>query len=269
MPPRLLCLGIWLFWLGGTTWLAVREVAPRWRSGEPPPYVIDLTDEVSAQAIAWLVLTKGERVGSGLIHVHRLSDRTFEYRGKFKFDNLSFFKVLKIQKVTGYLHINAEGQLLDFAAQGKFNDLIEGELQGTVEEGVIRTKVALLNPKTDWLDLKPVPVSTRGSILNPMMPLNRLPGLREGQRWTTPLFNALDAFDNVPVGLDIPLLQAEVHAAHLDWDGTKVSCLRIDYSEPGKEVTARTWVRRRDGLVLQQEASHQGLQLVLVRDMAK
>ena len=45
--------------------------------------------------------------------------------------------------------------------------------------------------------------------------------------------------------------------------------VKIEYREPGKtRVVARTWVRRRDGLVLQQEASHEGMNVVLLRDPA-
>src|SRR5207253_2067046 len=58
MPPRWMTWAIVAFWLATTTWLVVREVAPRWRAGEPPPYTIDLTDEVSRQDIHWIVVQR-------------------------------------------------------------------------------------------------------------------------------------------------------------------------------------------------------------------
>ena len=50
----------------------------------------------------------------------------------------------------------------------------------------------------------------------------------------------------------------------LKWDKKEVVCNVIEYRELGKEVAARTWVRKSDGLVLQQEASF-GFELVLRR----
>ena len=60
--------------------------------------------------------------------------------------------------------------------------------------------------------------------------------------------------------------EAEVAAETLSWRNQEVPCFRIDYREPGKRVTARTWVRRQDGLVLRQEAEHLGKELILERD---
>ena len=51
---------------------------------------------------------------------------------------------------------------------------------------------------------------------------------------------------------------------HPDWDNRAVPCLVIEYRK-GKEITARTWVRKSDGLVLQQEASNLGFEMILQR----
>ena len=71
--------------------------------------------------------------------------------------------------------------------------------------------------------------------------------------------------------MTVPMLEAEVIVDALPWHGqdAPVTCYRIDYHEPGKKVTARTWVRRRDGLVLQQEAEHQGRRIILQRAINK
>jgi hypothetical protein len=66
-------------------------------------------------------------------------------------------------------------------------------------------------------------------------------------------------------GQTMQSLIAEVKTGDLTWDKKKIACFVIEYAEPGKEPVARTWVRRSDGLVLQQEASHMGIDLVLER----
>jgi hypothetical protein len=53
----------------------------------------------------------------------------------------------------------------------------------------------------------------------------------------------------------------------LSWETKDVECLVIRYQEStgDREMTARTWVRTTDGLVLQQEASLRGTTLLLKR----
>ena len=90
MPPRWATVTIIGFWLIAMAWMTVREIVPRLRVGGPPPYVIDLTDEVSVQDIHWDVLraADGEKIGQAKSCVRRLHDRTFALRsdltcGKF------------------------------------------------------------------------------------------------------------------------------------------------------------------------------------------
>src|SRR5471030_1683909 len=91
MPPRFLTLTILAFWLGMTGWLAYRDLWPRWRAGEPPPYSIDLADEARRQSVPvlWTVyrrlpgMVKDERIGR--LHtwvVYRDEDDTFELHGE-------------------------------------------------------------------------------------------------------------------------------------------------------------------------------------------
>ena len=45
MPARPLLLAILFFWVATTGWLFYKELWPHLRSGQPPPYTIDLADE--------------------------------------------------------------------------------------------------------------------------------------------------------------------------------------------------------------------------------
>jgi len=262
MPARWMTVTILAFWLATTGWMVHHEVSLRYRSGEPPPFGIDLTDEVGANTISWSVFEKDERVGVGRSRVRRRGDGTFILDSDFRFDKEDF-KLLNFRKVTSVSHVTAEGELLDMEAEvlvlNPFDPdkVIKARVTGTVENQYLIPRVEVESLKLPLGKKIKVP----GNVLNPMLLVNKYRGVRAGQHWQVPLLNPT-SFKQ----LSIPSLDAEVSAAALGWHGQGVSCYRIDYHEPGKKVTARTWVRQRDGLVLQQEAEHQGRELILQRD---
>jgi hypothetical protein len=160
------------------------------------------------------------------------------------------------------------------------------KVDGSVEDGQLRVRPRLLTSQqpgqpelrlpVDLPESRPVAAPKR--LLNPMHLLNRFPGLRAGHTWKEPLFNPLCLGSILPgeIGAMLPqelvaekYLLAEVHKASLDWSGLRIPCFKIEYREPGHKVAATTWVRRRDGLILQQEASQMGLDLVVRREAAK
>src|SRR5829696_3654452 len=121
-----------------------------------------------------------------------------------------------------------------------------------------------------------VPVAGQGSALNPLHPVNRITGLSEGRRWRIALFDPTAVDLGKALGPEIggllktvesvriPVLEAEVTTDTLAWDGDEVPCFKVEYREPGKqELLAATWVRRRDGLVLQQHSKNDLLELEL------
>jgi hypothetical protein len=118
--------------------------------------------------------------------------------------------------------------------------------------------------------LNPVPVAAHGNVLNPLHPLNRLRGLRAGQHWVQPMVDPLllavsSSVSSLLTPPAVGQLDADVEPTVLRWNDVEVLCWRIDYRERTAKVAARTWVRREDGLVLQQEASHAGMELILQR----
>jgi hypothetical protein len=267
MPPRWITGTIIGFWLATTGWMLYQEVSLRYRAGEPPPFGIDLTDEVGANTIPWSVLEKGERVGVGTSKVHRRGNRTFQLYSDFHFDNKESLRFLTFQKVTSVSHVTTEGELLDLAAEVEVQvrlpfageRLIKAKIIGKVENHYLVPEAEYDGQKYKLPSSMKVKVP--GNVLNPMLLVNKYNGVRAGQSWPVPLLDPT-SFRN----LSVPLVHAEVAEASLDWHGQDVPCFRIDYHEPGKKVTARTWVRQRDGLVLQQEAEHNGRELILLRD---
>ena len=128
-------------------------------------------------------------------------------------------------------------------------------------------------------DLTPVPVPKNGMPLNPLQPVNRLGGVRGGQRWevheSNPLQEAVADLVRKKVaefGVRFPepkardTLVATVGRSQqtLNWKGEGVACWVIEYRRA--EPVARTWVRAADGKVLRQEVFEQGESLTFERE---
>jgi hypothetical protein len=271
MPPRWATVAIIAFWLIAMAWMTVREIVPRMHVGGPPPYVIDLTDEVSAQEVNWDVYraTNGERIGEAKpigeakSSVRRRADRTFELHSHLLCKQFPPFESLKLDSI---YKLDADRSLLEFNVSGTVELAVIGPVEliisGRVEDGYVAPELRLQGqPQVFRLEKAKIP----GSILNSLHLLNRISGLAEGQNWSIPLIDPLQFLNGAP-GRGIPRLDAAVGAASLPWDHHEVLCFLIEYREPGKDkVTARTWVRRSDGIVLQHAATHGVTELLLVR----
>jgi hypothetical protein len=275
MPSRPLILAILAFWLATTTWLIYREILPGLQSGEPPPYSIDLADEVSAQSISWRALQDGKDIGTVLTQVRRQPDHTFALDADFKADRLNLLGV-EVKNLRSRYTVTRGGDLRELSIMLKFlfrGQAIELGIAGKVEQGVFSPALAVEGidvQRTPLPKLNPVPVAGHGNILNPLHPLNRLRGLRAKQRWIQPVVDPLMmSVSSLIAPPPVRQLEAEVDSSALFWNEAEVLCWRIDYRERADKVAARTWVRREDGLVLQQEASHAGRELVLQRIVAR
>jgi hypothetical protein len=290
MPPRWLCLLILLFWLATTGRLLWRDLWPALRPGEPPPYAIDLLDEAQQQQprIHWRVLYNdrpSHRARSWVEHHPR--DDAFALHvtldAEPRPDALPAVAAL-LRHFESVHVVSRDGALRQVHCQARLvPGLVEVDLtfEGQVRDGRLYPRYHL-----DSADLHrhgeadPVEVSSSGSLLVPLHPLNRIRGIRPGQSWRLPLVDpAYEAIVAVLrkeaggalLGLDrpLPVLDAHVlpeprhlHLLHRDW-----ACLVVEYHD-GDDLRARTWVEQRTGLVLQQEAIHGDEHWVFLRDSA-
>jgi hypothetical protein len=295
MPPRPIVLAIVLFWLATTGWLFHRDLWLLLRPGQPPPYTIDLADEARRQGfpISWQILRDNKPIGavSTSIHYQEATD-TFELRSETKELDLGQAGPLRIQasQVVGTYRVTREGELRSMSADAVLHVRGAGFLKGLGTEATVHLQGEVkerqftaqgyveVAGRKDVLPLEPVEVSARGSVLNPLHPLNRITGLRRGQHWTMPLVDPLG--DSIAAMLQknpvaemilkrspsVRMLRAEVLPALqvLTWQHREVPCLIIEYQ--GDELVAHTWVRESDGLVLRQEATVWGEQLTLERE---
>jgi hypothetical protein len=282
MPPRWMTWAVIVFWLATTGWMVYRETMPRLKAGEPPPFTIDLTDEVGANTISWTVLFQGEKVGLGHSSVIRLRDRTFQLHSEFRFTddkkaarNRLFSDVIGFNRMASMYRVNSQGELLALRSEIRVKDSIV-KIVGKVKDGFLVPRVTvgvlgLLEKDMELPITQNVSLAHQGSIINPMHLINKISGLRDGQKWTIRILDAKAMIKPLgPLGgsgaLSVPYLEAEVSSDFLTWQDQEVPCFKIEYRQPGRRVTARTWVRRRDGTVLQQEAVHQDMEIVLQRD---
>jgi hypothetical protein len=270
-------LMILALWLATTGWLFYRDLWPRLLPDEPPPFTIELADEVSEQKIYWKLFENGADKGYAFSWVqYRPDDDTFDVSSEFKL----FSKGRggkdgqgnPDQIVESAYRVTRTGELRRVQAQVSITTLgIRAKITGRVDGPWLRPHLRLASPSFEMdQDLKPVAVSRRGSVLNPLQPLNRIQGLRPGQRWRVPLIDpleeALSAFMHRSV--DPGSLDAEVlpQPETLTWGSRKHTdaCQVIAYR--GEDYQARTWVRASDGLVVRQEATHHGVTMALQRD---
>jgi hypothetical protein len=299
MPTRHLALTIVFFWLATSAWLFYRDFWPRWRSGDAPPFSIDLAYEAQKNAsdTSWRILRGDKHLG--FIHTKVQYDGksdTFELSsgpvqantapqldmdiGPLKIrvsELISKYRVSReglLRGTKGSAHVDIQGRGIARALHLRF----ELDARGEVKNGLFipYASVTWEGQKYD-LQLEPVPYTTRDSFLNPLHPVSRLAGLRRGQHWQltnmNPLADSVAAMAQKDPALQLlvkknaqmNVLQAEVlpETQILTYDSREVVCLVIEYRSD--EMTAHTWVRESDGKVLRQEVSLWGERLVLER----
>jgi hypothetical protein len=277
MPSRLQVLVIVGFWLATSTWLFVRDLLPRLLPGQPPPFTIDLADEAEAHMVRWSVFKDGQLQGYAKTGVdYNEKDDSFRIHGTFKLWNSREMRGQADLVLSSEQFATREGELKGLSADISASMVavkLEGHMHGEVQDHQFFPHVSVSSPTSLEWGLPSVKLSSGGTVLNPLQPVNRIWGLRKGQTWRVPLVHPL--FDAVsaelaaivnfktsePRFVDATVLP-KTHM--LEWKHEQVPCLVIDYAND--EMTARTWVRESDGLVLRQEVEEHGIKLAMQRD---
>jgi hypothetical protein len=283
MPPRWLSAAIVVFWLGMTGWLAWRELWPRWRAGDPPPFHIDLVEEVhraNTQKIRWAVLEDDHETTSAESSVgYDEKADAFALVLTFKEKPAALRPpagrmVPRMRFVSSKFVVTREGRLrelqVEAAVTGAVGPLPVNStllLAGQVRDERFYPRYEVRQAGLTLLEghLSPVAVSYHGSVLVPQHPVNRITGLRPGQSWRMPVvdpFAAALGFGEAVRHINARVLP-ETHV--LEWKDRKpTNCLVIEYE--GEDEKAATWVEVGTDLVQRQEAAFAGRRLVLQRD---
>lgn len=279
MPSRTIAVLIVALWLATLSWWLVREVVPSLDPGEPPPFAIDLADQFRTHGLPvdWTINQDDQPVGLARILVRPSANDTYYLDGTITYTTEIGPSLRARISVKNSYHVTTEGQLLDLKtditiemppkaevaldAEWKKGNLIRGHMEGKVSDHRLHpTGYIDVHGARFGLPRQTVELSRHAQVINPLQPVNRIKGLRPGQKWRQAMFDPVAAAlaASVPAGLATyqqRWLQAEVQAElpSLPWDGQAVSCLVIHYR--GEELEARTWVRADDGLVLRQEVN--------------
>jgi hypothetical protein len=275
MPPRWISAVILLAWLASAIWLFRLEIWPSLEPSAPPPFTIDLVDEAQTERpIPWTVKLNGKEVftaHTSVVHRSRENDFTlhasFEPRAFVQPEEVP----AQIRSMNSSYRVTPEGQLLGLDVELKRQaPPCTAHLWGEVHNGQFTP-----NYELDLIQgtLKPVAVSSQGSVVMPLHPLNRISGLRPGQEWRVPVFDPLDDSLASITGSETRtrFLRAKIRPAEemLAWNKVDTPCLVIDYQEESgyteDKISAETWVRATDGLVLRQVANLSGVRWEMVR----
>jgi hypothetical protein len=281
MPPRWACVLIVLCWLAVNGWLFYHELLPRLLPDQPPPYSVDLLEEVQdrrwMRPVGWTVYVRGEegleRALSAKMRVDHPARDTFEMVAEYtplKGEKYAPpLRGLEVEKMTSTYRVNAAGDLLgvSFELEGRpkseiFKRWLPGrfvlDIRGDVEGEQFKPVGRLRLPAAGVEQSQSLPgavVRRGGGVLLPLHPVNRLRGLRPGQTWTVAVFDpVVDAMRNFGGESELRRLRCRVRDEEEIFSHGRrnnVPCLVIDME--GEGLTGRTLVARDTGLVLAQE----------------
>lgn len=285
MPSRLVCVGLLSYWLVAAVGLVRKDLLPELSLGAPPDLrtiaaagqdavparwsiqVADDPHDPEARRSVGQAVTESVRDPNGWVRMRSLvtfdsgrllrsmfrsfsvadrADEQIVFDSLYRVDpsgNLRSFRAeVRLQDQPGDL-FRVEGVLKDGSAAGK----AEAE---RVMEVVSRGPLPIMNRKFVF-DYQPHAV-----VQSQFGPLDRLPGLRVGQRWDEQMAS--------PITGQVETVRAEVVGREvIHWDKGPVPTLAVVHRS--KAVSARTWVRP-DGLVLRQEVTLPAGKLRLVLD---
>jgi hypothetical protein len=276
MPPRWVCVAIVVFWLGSNGWLLWQDVWPRLQPGQPPPYTIDLVEEVQLEKppqTAWTVtvVSKGGEKDRETYRAYTWIER--EPGGDLYVLHFRISPILLappeggkprtrglIESMTSRCRVTPAGDLRGLEAEVVVSGVkasFRGEVRGDRFFG--RYDVGGLLGG----NLEPVPVARNGAVFLPFHPVKRIRGLHPGQTWREPSVG-LPA-----IGLgggSVRVVEARVLPTleMLPYKGKDTPCLVIEHAD--EDQTTRTWVERDGGLVLKQEAVVGAERWILQRD---
>lgn len=294
MPPRWLSILIVAVWLLFSGRLVVRDLLPRLLPGQPPPYSIDLVEEVrnGRGHVDWMVMHDGKAVFESRSRILHPEPDVFELTAEFaplnKGERVALHGML-VRSLASTYRVTGAGDLLGVSVQvvgtpqlaqtirllgdTNFHISIEGKVKSNRFEP--RVRLGLEGKDVREFALPGVAVRRGGSVLLPLHPVNRITGLSPGQKWQMtvldPLGDSLAALQGG--GGELRILRAHVRDAPADFiapvskNGRKpkaVTCLVIDYE--GDDFTASTWVESERGLVLCQEATIGGDRWLMFRE---
>lgn len=289
MPHRLVSSAILILWLVAAVALFRKDILPQMIVGPPPDLRTLVQAEDEAQPVRWAILLGDPSrpelyrpIGKIKSESSRRRDGSVQWRSEAVFDASEFaagngrlalpgfgddgprpkpadgWSTSEMVEVTSVVEIDPVGDLFYLRAavrsQGEAEDLLS--LEGHVEKNALI--VTTNSPLPLLRATRYLPYRSRGMVENPLAPIDRMPGLRIGQRWESQMANPLTGGAQ---GVHCEVVEQQT----IHWGGGLVKALVVATRTKFPPLTFRTWVRPGDGLVLRQEIPYPLAPLVLER----
>jgi hypothetical protein len=281
MYSRWVNMAVVLLWLAAMGWLVKTKVLPPLLVGDPPSYQTIIDTQQPEPPVGWRLAMNGRPVGWALTMTTRQPDELIEIGSHVHFDELpleqltpgwlrSLLRLVdepllrQAMDAKSVLLLDPLGRLTRFEStmgMDAVRELIrlEGEIVGNQAKISVRSG--------EFLYRSEAYLPAGALMADAFQPQARLPGLRQGQTWTVPVFSPLR-----PPHSPLEILHAMVEGDELLSWGGKLERVRVVVykTDPGAtlggrdDVRGKLWVRR-DGTVLRQEAAILGMRLTFSR----
>ena len=281
MPHRLTSVAILVFWAVSAAALLIRDVLPDLLVG-PPPNLRDVSAvDTPTGETRWTLLvpdpdgaTPDDLRAIGLATTETIphpADGHVLFRSTVAFDSGAALEGTPLESAGGEhlridstLDVDPAGNLASLRSGVRLDDdpgrdgdellVVDGHLQG--DEIVLSAR----GPMLPWGPRRfAFPYRARGMVQNTLSPLDRYPGLHLGQRWQSRVVNPLTG------RVDAVSVEVTDRNVMIPWGEELVPTYVIVTRTPGPGLTARTWARASDGLVIRQEVPLLIVRLVLER----
>jgi hypothetical protein len=287
MPGNLATAVILALWVGTMGWLLIREIGPF--DDAPPAFHEILAATPADQSVNWRMRkyqldAQGEVVRSWELGMVQSTVRHDRRTGQYTLEHtadLDAAELLQLLMKAAARFPLPEGVRLQLDSRSEVSVL--GDLQ--------RMRLKLRLNGVDWSMLitgapdrygaLPLTIDFvmggasyrwehklahdgKGMLLNSLCPLDRMPGLKAGQRWRAPLINPLGT------GSSDVLVQVMEEPLKLNWDDKDISCLVVESKRSG--MTIQIWVAQGgelDGMVLKQRVHWDKTQVEIERQPEK
>jgi len=276
MASRWSSIAVVLFWMTTMGWLVEQKILPSWFVGDPPTYRTILQDAVNTP-VGWTISLNDRPLGWAISQSSPTDQGGYELRNRVWLDQLplsalaptwvtSIMKVFERKapemkldvNLTSAIGIDPLGRPVDFrsVAEVGYADRSQAIVDPTVRisiRGVVEGNQLKLFVRTGSSVSESRAYLPANALLgDSLSPQARLPKLRVGQRWNSPIYS--------PFRQQMEMLQAVVERREaIQWHGENRSTLLVVMRNDagsgltnGQTVRARQWVAT-DGTVLKQE----------------
>ncbi|WZO99421.1 hypothetical protein EP7_001027 [Isosphaeraceae bacterium EP7] len=269
MPSRLAQVAILVTWAAAAVALFTRDLLPEFLIGAAPDLRALASPGTPPGPVKWVILTAEGRstlalrpVGEATTETKPTLDGGVELTSEAWFNSGELLRGTPLAiphesrlEMKSVYRVDKSGSLQGFTASIRADDDRDAlvSMVGQVKLRTLEVKSTGPLPILTWT--KSFPYEPRGLVQATMGAMDRLPGLKLGQRWDTRVVSPLTG--------RVETVRVEVaRRAELYWDGGMVSTLEVvAHMTP---LRATTWVRP-DGLVLRQEVPFPLFRVVLER----